>query len=222
MATTQAILSANLAVAPAAVSNCENSSRNASSTKLSGSSLHGSVAGLGAGKLIVSLRKSCTAARAAVSVGAEPVAPKQQQQKSQYDITTLTTWLLKKEQTGSIDGELTIVLSSIALACKQIASLVQRAGISNLTGLQGASNIQGEDQKKLDVISNEVSSSNHAFSSTTQFSQAREVFSPKNGQWAKYEFSCCNSMAETLRFFLCNDVNGRCSLAACVPAGGQA
>jgi fructose-1,6-bisphosphatase I len=97
------------------------------------------------------------AVRAAVA--AEAAAPKQQQQRSQYEITTLTTWLLKKEQAGDIDGELTIVLSSIALACKQIASLVQRAGISNLTGLQGAANVQGEDQKKLDVISNEVFSS---------------------------------------------------------------
>lgn len=79
--------------------------------------------------------------------------------KGQYEITTFTTWLLKQEQAGVIDGELTIVLSSISLACKQIASLVQRAGISNLTGLQGVANIQGEDQKKLDVISNEVFSS---------------------------------------------------------------
>ena len=39
-----------------------------------------------------------------------------------------------------MDGELAIVLSSIALACKQIASLVTRAGISNLTGLGGLSN----------------------------------------------------------------------------------
>lgn len=39
-----------------------------------------------------------------------------------------------------MDGELAIVLSSIALACKQIASLVTRAGISNLTGLGGMSN----------------------------------------------------------------------------------
>ncbi|ONK62012.1 uncharacterized protein A4U43_C08F35890 [Asparagus officinalis] len=42
------------------------------------------------------------------------------------------------------------------MACKQIASLVQRAGISNLTGVQGAVNVRGEDQKKLDVVSNEV------------------------------------------------------------------
>jgi len=76
--------------------------------------------------------------------------------KSSYELITLTSWLLKQEQTGVIDAELTIVLNSISLACKQIASLVQRANISNLTGVQGAVNIQGEDQKKLDVVSNEV------------------------------------------------------------------
>ncbi|XP_062005235.1 fructose-1,6-bisphosphatase, chloroplastic [Rosa rugosa] len=76
--------------------------------------------------------------------------------KSGYQITTLTCWLLEQEQKGVIDAEMTIVLSSISLACKQIASLVQRASISNLTGIQGAVNIQGEDQKKLDVVSNEV------------------------------------------------------------------
>jgi fructose-1,6-bisphosphatase I len=48
------------------------------------------------------------------------------------------------------------VLSSIAVACKQIASMVNRAGISNLTGLAGEQNISGEDQKKLDIVSNEV------------------------------------------------------------------
>lgn len=77
--------------------------------------------------------------------------------KSAFEIETLTNWLLKQEQAGAIDAELTIVLSSISMACKQIASLVQRASISNLTGVQGAVNIQGEDQKKLDVVSNEVS-----------------------------------------------------------------
>ncbi len=113
---------------------------------------------------------------AAVSVEPPPV-PKQQK-RSQYEIETFTGWLLRQEQIGVIDAELTIVLSSISVACKQIASLVQRAGISNLTGLQGASNIQGEDQKKLDVISNEVLSLSLSLSlsslvgqNTTQFPQ---------------------------------------------------
>ncbi|KAL9361890.1 hypothetical protein Peur_044675 [Populus x canadensis] len=79
--------------------------------------------------------------------------------KSRFEIQTLTGWLLNQEQAGVIDAELTIVISSISMACKQIASSVQRASISNLTGVQGAVNVQGEDQKKLDVVSNEVFSS---------------------------------------------------------------
>ena len=88
-----------------------------------------------------------------MAVGAAPEAAKK---SSKFEIQTLTGWLLKQEQSGDIDAELTIVMSSISMACKQIASLVQRASISNLTGVQGAVNIQGEDQKKLDVVSNEV------------------------------------------------------------------
>ena len=75
---------------------------------------------------------------------------------SEYEMQTLTNWLLKKEADGVIDNELATVISSIGTACKQIGSLVNRAGISNLTGLAGEQNVQGEDQKKLDVISNEV------------------------------------------------------------------
>lgn len=91
----------------------------------------------------------------------EVAATTETKKRSGYDIQTLTNWLLKQEQAGVIDAELTIVLSSISMACKQIASLVQRANISNLTGIQGAVNVQGEDQKKLDVVSNEVSFRNH-------------------------------------------------------------
>ncbi|KAI3447742.1 hypothetical protein Pfo_004407 [Paulownia fortunei] len=79
--------------------------------------------------------------------------------KGGYEIQTLSSWLLKQEQAGTIDAELTIVISSISMACKQIASLVQRASIANLTGVQGAVNVQGEDQKKLDVFSNCLRSS---------------------------------------------------------------
>eukprot|EP01018_Ginkgo_biloba_P033352 Gb_22008 [translate_table: standard] len=110
-------------------------------------------------KNALNLRKTsfrCT--RAAVTSEA-PKTQEQKKKKGVYDIQTLTGWLLRQEQSGVIDSELTIVLSSISLACKQIASLVQRAGISNLTGVQGATNVQGEDQKKLDVVSNEVFSS---------------------------------------------------------------
>lgn len=91
----------------------------------------------------------------AVSVSAP--APSGTGTGKEFAIQAFTNWLLLQEREGVIDNEMTVVLSSISLACKQIASLVQRAGISNLTGVQGAQNVQGEDQKKLDVVSNEVS-----------------------------------------------------------------
>lgn len=96
----------------------------------------------------------------AVEIGtpAPPATATAKTKKNKYEIENLTIWLLKQEQAGHIDAELTIVLSSISLACKQIASLLQRSSIINLTGAHGTINIQGEDQKKLDVIANEVSS----------------------------------------------------------------
>ena len=42
-------------------------------------------------------------------------------------------------------------------ACRSIADMVSKAGVQDLTGLAGTGeNIQGEEQKKLDVISNDV------------------------------------------------------------------
>jgi len=46
----------------------------------------------------------------------------------------------QEEQKGTLDGELATVIASITLACKQIASLVSRSGISNLTGTEGGQN----------------------------------------------------------------------------------
>ncbi|XP_024975021.1 fructose-1,6-bisphosphatase, chloroplastic-like [Cynara cardunculus var. scolymus] len=106
------------------------------------------------GKPISSLRCQAVAGAAPATPAAATTTPIKK--KNRYEIENLTTWLLKQEQAGHIDAELTIVLSSISLACKQIASLLQRSSIINLTGAQGTINIQGEDQKKLDVISNEL------------------------------------------------------------------
>eukprot|EP00762_Andalucia_godoyi_P001227 ANDGO_04805.mRNA.1 Fructose-1 len=54
------------------------------------------------------------------------------------------------------DQDLVLLLSSIQTACKSIANAVRRAGIDNLYGLAGVEqNVQGEDVKKLDILSNE-------------------------------------------------------------------
>lgn len=77
--------------------------------------------------------------------------------KRDFDLYTFNTWLFAEERRGKLDTELATVLSSISVACKQIAAVVGRAGISSLTGVAGTGeNVQGEEQKKLDVISNDI------------------------------------------------------------------
>ena len=49
-------------------------------------------------------------------------------------------------------GDFTLLMSSIQLACKVIASSVRKAGISGLYGLQGEVNVQGEEVKKLGML----------------------------------------------------------------------
>lgn len=54
------------------------------------------------------------------------------------------------------DHELVILLNAIATSCKLITSAVQRAGVAKLYGLAGEVNSTGDDQKKLDVLSNDM------------------------------------------------------------------
>ena len=53
-------------------------------------------------------------------------------------------------------GELSRLLSSIKIAAKLVNREVNKAGLANVLGQIGKSNIQGEQQQKLDVIANEM------------------------------------------------------------------
>ncbi|STR61876.1 Fructose-1,6-bisphosphatase class 1 [Grimontia hollisae] len=53
-------------------------------------------------------------------------------------------------------GDFTLLLSAIVTACKEIADDVSRGQLINVLGSAETENIQGETQKKLDVISNEI------------------------------------------------------------------
>jgi len=70
---------------------------------------------------------------------------------------TLTQFILQEKQKfPHASGELSILLHAIEIACKYISSKVRAAGLFNLYGLEGSTNVQGEEVKKLDVISNEA------------------------------------------------------------------
>ena len=53
-------------------------------------------------------------------------------------------------------GELSRILNSIRLAAKVVNHKVNKAGLVDIIGSVGSENIQGEDQKKLDVLANEI------------------------------------------------------------------
>lgn len=74
------------------------------------------------------------------------------------DIVTLTRFILQQQSTVAKEatGELTLLLNSLQFAFKFIAHTIRRAELVNLIGLAGASNSTGDDQKKLDVIGDEI------------------------------------------------------------------
>ena len=60
------------------------------------------------------------------------------------------------QQPESAHGEFTNLLYDIALAAKLIAYKTNRAGLVDILGRAGATNVQGEAQQKLDVFADEI------------------------------------------------------------------
>ncbi|KAL3504464.1 hypothetical protein ACH5RR_034305 [Cinchona calisaya] len=73
------------------------------------------------------------------------------------DLMTITRYVLNEQSKHPESrGDFTILLNHIVLGCKFVCSAVSKAGLAKLIGLAGETNVQGEEQKKLDVLSNEV------------------------------------------------------------------
>lgn len=70
---------------------------------------------------------------------------------------TLTRYVLKEQRKHlGATGDLSQLLTCIQTAIKATASAVRKAGIAKLHGIAGNVNVQGEEVKKLDVLSNEL------------------------------------------------------------------
>ena len=70
---------------------------------------------------------------------------------------SLTQYLVEQErQHGHIPGQLRLLIEVVARACKRIAISVNKGALGDVLGSAGSENVQGEVQKKLDVIANEV------------------------------------------------------------------
>ncbi|UOG16664.1 class 1 fructose-bisphosphatase [Acinetobacter sp. PK01] len=66
---------------------------------------------------------------------------------------TLSQFL--EQQTGNLTPELAKVIDTIANTCKTIDQALQKGALAGVLGSAQHENVQGEEQKKLDVISND-------------------------------------------------------------------
>jgi fructose-1,6-bisphosphatase I len=70
---------------------------------------------------------------------------------------SLTQYLIEQQrQHGKIPAELRLLIEVVARACKSIAISVNKGALGDVMGTAGSENVQGEIQKKLDIIANEV------------------------------------------------------------------
>lgn len=70
---------------------------------------------------------------------------------------TLTRFIMERQELyPEASGEFSILLSQIATAAKIVANEMRRAGLVDILGLTGATNVQGESVKKLDDFANKV------------------------------------------------------------------
>lgn len=70
---------------------------------------------------------------------------------------TLTRFIIQKQaRYPAATGEFSSVMAQIGVAGKMIAQDLRRAGLINILGATGETNVQGEAVKKLDVLANET------------------------------------------------------------------
>ena len=73
---------------------------------------------------------------------------------------TLSRYLIEEQrEKGKINADLRLLIEVVARACKSIAIAIGKGGLGGeggVLGEAGSDNVQGEAQKKLDVLSNEI------------------------------------------------------------------
>lgn len=74
-----------------------------------------------------------------------------------YNITTLNDFItLRQADFPYAKGDLSRLLSHVGTAAKIVNKKINKAGLVDILGEAGVTNVQGEDQKKLDIFADEV------------------------------------------------------------------
>ena len=107
-------------------------------------------------------------------------------------VVTIERFILDQEEKyPEATGELSNLLYDIALAAKIIAASIRRAGLVNILGSAGNTNVQGEEQQKLDVFANETMTNalNHTGRVCVMASEEDEQIIPVPDQYPAGKYS---------------------------------
>ncbi|GLK44562.1 MULTISPECIES: class 1 fructose-bisphosphatase [Novosphingobium] len=71
---------------------------------------------------------------------------------------TLTRFLIEQQrrEDSACPSELRLLIETVARACKSVTFAISKGALGDVLGTLGSENVQGEVQKKLDVIANEI------------------------------------------------------------------
>src|SRR3546814_16932343 len=70
---------------------------------------------------------------------------------------TLTQYLVEQQRKKqAVSAEVRLLIETVARACKAISHAVSKGALGGVLGSLETDNVQGEVQKKLDVLSNEL------------------------------------------------------------------
>ena len=71
--------------------------------------------------------------------------------------TTITQFIIEEQRhISGATGDFTSLLNDIVTACKVISNMVNKGDLIGVLGSAGSENVQGETQKKMDILTNEV------------------------------------------------------------------
>jgi len=153
------------------------------------------------------------------------------------DIVTVTRHVLSDQFRlgAAATGDLTLLLTAITTTSKFIATKVRRARLINLIGMAGETNVQGEEQKKLDVLSNNIMINSLRASGKTAVLVSEEneeaifiedryrgkycvVFDPLDGS---SNIDAGVNIGTIFGIYHINDLNSKASLQDVLKPGGQ-
>ena len=70
--------------------------------------------------------------------------------------TTITQFIIEEQRIHDSSGDFTSLLNDIITAIKVISNVVNKGALIGVMGSAGSENVQGETQKELDIITNEI------------------------------------------------------------------